>query len=122
MLARFRIHTAVLLALALLCAYTARAQTTSDEGEEGTDEAVALFHQGQDAHAAGDLARALELYERAIKLRPEFPEAEYQRAAALVSLNRLPEAEKGFRRAMELQPHWSLPLLTLGKLLGRTRR
>lgn len=122
MLSRFRIHTALLLALALLCAFTARAQTTSSEGEEGVDEAVQLFHQGQDAHAAGDLARALDLYERAIKLRPEFPEAEYQRASALVSLNRVPEAEKGFRRAIELQPDWSLPLLTLGKLLGRTGR
>jgi len=121
MLSRFRIHTAVLLALALLCAYTANAQT-SDEAEEGVDEAVELFHQGQDAHGAGDLARALELYDRAIKLRPEFPEAEYQRASALVTLNRVPEAEKGFRRAMELQPEWSLPLLTLGKLLGRTNR
>ncbi|HEY0378907.1 MAG TPA: tetratricopeptide repeat protein [Pyrinomonadaceae bacterium] len=122
MLSRFRIHTALILALALLCAFTARAQTTSDEGEEGADEAVQLFHQGQDAHAAGDLARALDLYERAIKLRPEFPEAEYQRASALVSLNRVPEAEQGFRRAIELQPDWSLPLLTLGKLLGRTGR
>ncbi|HYG78843.1 MAG TPA: tetratricopeptide repeat protein, partial [Pyrinomonadaceae bacterium] len=121
MLSRFRIHTAVLLSLALLCAFTARAQS-SDETEESADEAVELFHQGQDAHAAGDLARALELYERAIKLRPEFPEAEYQRASALVTLNRAPEAEKGFRRAIELQPEWSLPLLTLGRLLGRTGR
>ncbi len=122
MLARFRIRAAVLLALALLCAFTARAQTTDDESGDGVDEAVQLFQQGQDAHGAGDLARALELYERAIKLRPEFPEAEYQRASALVSLNKLPEAEKGFRRAIELQPEWTLPLLTLGKLLGRAGR
>src|SRR5215211_2555389 len=112
MLSRFRIHAAVLLALALLCALTARAQTTSDEEGEVADEAVQLFHQGQDAHAAGDLARALELYDRAIKLKPEFPEAEYQRASALITLNRVPEAEKGFRRAIELQPEWTLPLLT----------
>ncbi|HJU56964.1 MAG TPA: tetratricopeptide repeat protein [Pyrinomonadaceae bacterium] len=122
MLSRFRIHLPVLLALALLCAFTTHAQTTSDESDEGADEAVQLFHQGQDAHASGDLARALELYERAIKLRPEFPEAEYQRASALVTLNRVPEAEKGFRRAIELQPDWTLPLLTLGKLLGRAGR
>ena len=123
MLSRFRIRTALLLALALLCAFTAQAQTTADEeGGAAADESVQLFQQGQDAHSAGDMARALELYERAIKLRPEFPEAEYQRAAALVTLNRLTEAEKGFRRAMELQPDWTLPLLTLGKLLGRTGR
>jgi tetratricopeptide (TPR) repeat protein len=122
MLARFRIRAAVLLALAILCAFTARAQTTADEEGYSDDDAVQLFQQGQDAHGAGDLARALELYERALKLRPEFPEAEYQRATALVALNKLPEAEKGFRRAMELQPEWTLPLLTLGKLLGRSGR
>jgi len=77
---------------------------------------------GQDAHEAGDLQRAIELYERAIKLEPEFPEAEYQRASALVSLNRLPEAEKGFLRAAELQPEWSLPYLALGKLYLRLER
>jgi tetratricopeptide (TPR) repeat protein len=118
MLSRFRIHALLLFALACLCVSTARAQAASSASQEAEDDPVKLFQQGQDAHEAGDLKRAIELYERAIKLHPEFPEAEYQRAVALVSLNRLGEAEKGFRRAIELQPEWSLPQTALGRLLA----
>jgi tetratricopeptide (TPR) repeat protein len=101
----------------LLCVSPTYAQTSSDTGTD-EDDAVQLFQQGQDAHETGDFKRAIELYDRAIKARPEFPEAEFQRASALQSLNRLPEAEKGFRRAIELQPDWSLPYTSLGKLLA----
>lgn len=124
MLSRSRIHAAVLfaLALALLCVSLAHAQTTSSDDPETEDDPVQLFQEGQDAHEAGDLNRALELYERALKARPEFPEAEYQRANAFVALERLPEAEVSFRRAIELQPEWPLPYLSFGKLLIRTER
>lgn len=115
MLFRFRSLAVIFLTL-VLCLSLTRAQTNSLKSDDG-DDPVKLFQQAQDAHEAGDLKRALELYEQAIKLRPEFPEAEYQRATALITLNRLPDAEKGLRRAIELQPDWSLPYTTLGKLL-----
>lgn len=119
MLCRFRSHALILLAFALLCASITHAQTASDDPEE-EDDSIQLFHQGQDAHEAGDLKLALELYERALKVRPDFPEAEYQRANAYVGLERLPEAANSFRHAIELQPEWPLPYLALGKLLIRT--
>jgi tetratricopeptide (TPR) repeat protein len=109
---------AVSLAL-LFCASASSAQTGFDEGEA---DPVKLFERGQDAHASGRLELALSLYEAALKLRPEFPEAEYQLAAALLSLNRLPEAEKAFRRAGELRPGWALPPAALGALLLRSNR
>jgi tetratricopeptide (TPR) repeat protein len=121
MLSRFRIHAAVLLALALFCVPVSHAQTTSDD-PDAEDDPVQLFQQGQDAHEAGDLNRALELYERALKVRPEFPEAEYQRGNAFAALERLGEAEGSFRRAIELQPEWSLPYLSLSRLMIRTER
>lgn len=83
---------------------------------------VRLFERGQAAHARGEFARALELYEEAIKVRPEFPEAEFQRGAVLASLNRLTEAEPAFRRAIELRKNWSLPYSSLGVLLTRMDR
>jgi tetratricopeptide (TPR) repeat protein len=43
---------------------------------------IKLFEKGQDFHARNDYARAIQLYEAAIKLKPEFPEAELQRAMA----------------------------------------
>jgi tetratricopeptide (TPR) repeat protein len=120
MLFRFRSYAVIFFTL-VLCLSLTRAQTNSIKSDD-EDDPIKLFQQGQDAHEAGDLKHALELYEQAIKLRPEFPEAEYQRATALVALNRLPEAEKGLRRAIELQPEWSLPYTTLGKLLARLER
>ncbi len=81
-----------------------------------------LFERGQNAHARGDLLKALEFYDEAIKVRPEFAEAEFQRGSALVALGRLQEAEAGFRRAIELRKTWSLPYSALGALLVRLNR
>jgi len=72
-----------------------------EDGHEG--EAIAFFNQGQDAHEKGDLKTAIGLYEKAIKLLPEFPEAELQRGRAFVSLGDLPTAETAFRRAVALR-------------------
>jgi tetratricopeptide (TPR) repeat protein len=89
------------------------------QGESEEPDPVKIFNQGQDAHEKGDLQAAIKFYDEALKIIPEFPEAEYQRATALLSLNRLDEAEKGFRRAIELREDWTLPLATLGSLLVR---
>ncbi|HEX8708928.1 MAG TPA: tetratricopeptide repeat protein [Pyrinomonadaceae bacterium] len=125
MLSRFHSHARILslLSLALLCASVtfAQAQTSADFGS-AEDDPIKLFERGQDEHEHGNLQRAVEFYDQAIKLKPEFPEAEFQRAAVLVSLNRLPEAERGFRRALELNSRWALPSAALGALLVRLDR
>lgn len=104
----------------VLCFQIAPAQ--SDDPTDGETDPVRLFERGQNAHAKGELALALTLYEGALKLRPEFPEAEYQRGVALVSLNRLPEAEKSFNHAIDLKKDWVLPIVALGNLLARAER
>ncbi|HEX5708293.1 MAG TPA: tetratricopeptide repeat protein [Pyrinomonadaceae bacterium] len=114
-----------LLLFALLfvcCAGAARAQ---EEFEEQNDP-VKIFNRGLAAQQKGmatrsreDLEAAVEFYEEAIRLQPEFPEAEYQRALAFVALERAADAEKGFRRALELRPDWPLPVSALGLLLAR---
>src|SRR5687767_2211380 len=117
---RQRLVPALLLALALLwCASGARAQETDEFGDTAADP-VKLFDRAQEAHAKKEFERALELYEEALQLRPDFPEAEFQKAAALVALKRLPEAEKAYRRAMELRKTWALPPAALGSMLMRT--
>ncbi len=85
--------------------------------QDETDEAVKIFNQAQEAHEKGDFQAALKSYDEAIKLLPEFPEAEYQRGNALISLGKTDEAEKAFRRALELRADWSLPMTNLGALL-----
>jgi len=115
-----RLSLALLLALALACAHGAAAQET-DGFEESAADPVKLFDRGQEAHAKREHERALELYEEALQLRPDFPEAEFQKAVVLVALKRLPEAEKSYRRAMELRRAWALPPAALGLLLVRTQ-
>lgn len=109
--------TATLL-FSLLSTPSARAQGEDD----GEVDPIKLFERGQNAHAHGDMARALDFYEQAIKLRPEFPEAEFQRGSVLVSLGRLAEAEAAFRRSIELRKDWALPYASLGALLARNNR
>jgi len=90
-------------------------------GEDETDP-VRLFELGQRAHAHGELEKAIGFYEQALRVRPEFPEAEFQRGNALASLGRLPEAEAAFRRAISYKKNWALPHSALGALLMRQNR
>lgn len=106
------------LMLLFSCALLAAAQTDSAFGDTDADP-IKLFERGQDAHAHGDLKLALEFYEEALKLRPEFPEAEFQRGAALVSLGRASEGEAAYKRAADLRADWAMPRAALGVLLAR---
>lgn len=132
MLARFHsriIFNAFILALLLLvCASPLRAQE-SDELSDDAADPIKLFHRGQNAHARfqkshdrQDLEQALEFYQEAIRLRPQFPEAEYQSGLALVTLGRAAEGEQAYRRALELWPDSPLPYAALGGLLARAGR
>lgn len=112
---------AAVLAVTHRCHTVALAQT-EDAFSDSAADPLKLFERGQNAHARGDLLKALELYEEAIKLRPEFAEAEFQRGNVLSSLGRLPESESSFRRAIELRKDWSLPYTALGTLLVRLNR
>lgn len=114
---------APLFALLVLvaCAAHVTAQVEADLGED-SDDPIKLFEKGQDAHGKGNIALALEFYEEALKLKPEFPEAEFQRGNALVALNRKTDAEAAFRRAAELKKDWALPHAALGLLLAAAGR
>jgi tetratricopeptide (TPR) repeat protein len=117
---RFAISVGSMLLLTLLLAPHAFAQV--DDLGDGSVDPIKLFERGQNAHARGDLERALEFYDQAIKLRPEFSEAHFQRGSALVSLSRFADAEPALRRAIELRKDWSLPYSSLGALLVRLNR
>lgn len=84
-----------------------------------TDQAISLFEQGQDEHSKGNFAKAIELYEQATKLLPEFAEAEFQKGNAYLSIGKPQDAEKAFRRAIEIRGDWTLALAALGTVLER---
>ena len=121
--ASFRKRTllvATCFALLAMCA-SVSAQTVEAFGDDAADP-VRLFERGQSAHARGELEKALGFYEQALKVRPEFPEAEFQRGNALASLGRLAEADTAFRRAISYKKNWSLPYSALGIVLVRQNR
>jgi tetratricopeptide (TPR) repeat protein len=102
---------------ALLLVFSFASISAAQDDDADVDEAVKLFNQGQDAHEKGDLASAVKAYEEALKILPEFAEAEFQRGNALLLLNKPEEAEKAFRRALEIREDWTLPMTSLGALL-----
>lgn len=114
------ILSALAVVFVVICVQLAAAQV--DDIGDGETDPVKLFERGQNAHARNDLVTALALYEAALKLRPEFPEAEYQRGVALAALDRSADAEKAFMRAIELRKDWVLPYSALGSLLAHRSR
>jgi tetratricopeptide (TPR) repeat protein len=109
---------ALVFFVALFCAQSVAAQ---DDFDDDAADPVKLFNRGQDAHAKKNYEQAIELYDEALKLRPEFAEVEFQKAGALIALHRTAEAERSYRRAMEIMPTWALPPAALGLLLARTQ-
>lgn len=87
------------------------------QDEEKSDDPVAVFNEAQNLHEKGDLAGAIKLYEKALKIEPAFPEAQYQIGAAQLMLGKKDEAEKSFRLAIDLRTDWTLPMTGLGSLL-----
>lgn len=92
-------------------------QSANAQSDDKTQQAIAFFNQGQDAHEKGDLAAARDLYGKALEILPEFPEAELQRGNAFLSLDKKADAEKCFRRALELREDWTLAMANLGSVL-----
>jgi len=111
-----------LAVLTTLCAASVAVCQTEDSFGDAAADPVKLFEQGQNAHARGELEKALDFYERAIEIRPEFPEAEFQRGNVLVALGRFPLAHSAFERAIALRTSWSLPYSALGALLVREEK
>lgn len=120
MFAQARSTTLIIPALLLLVLALAgppvRAQT--DDPANGEVDPIKLFERGQDAHAKGDTKLALQLYEAALKLKPEFPEAEFQRAMVLIVTNRPADAVEGFKRVVEARPDWGLAYAKFGLALA----
>lgn len=115
----------VLLTFALALFFFAPQTRAQEDGFDEETDPFKLFERCQTFHERGDeenLKLALECYDETIKLKPEFPEAEFQKGAALLALNRLPESEQAFRRAGDLRPEWSHPRAWLGVLLARQSR
>ena len=68
-------------------------------------QAQALFQQGEDLAAKGNLPAAIEALTQAVKVDPEFSEGFRKRGFLHYRLNNLDDAQKDCQRALELDPH-----------------
>lgn len=105
----------------VFCAFAIQtANTQTQDAADSETDPIKLFERAQDAHAKNDYRTAIQLYDAAIKLKPEFPEAEFQRAMALLATNRPQEAIQGFNRAVALRPDWGMAYVRFGSSLALT--
>src|SRR5262245_27744896 len=77
------------------------AKTAGTEAKDPLREAAELFEAGQVAHQKGELEKAVALYGEALERDPSLWQAEFQRAAAYFSLNRLAEAKASMLGALK---------------------
>jgi protein O-mannosyl-transferase len=123
------------LRAALACVVTAAALLAVAGGIVGAKRLVAfedeltlwqdvLAHDPADAKAQYNVGtvyldrkqpqRAVEYFERAIELQPDFAQAHHNLGAAFSTLGRPDEATKEFERAVALEPRYSLARVKLG--------
>jgi cellulose synthase operon protein C len=117
-------RTSLLTTYALIACCLAAVVATPNPAQDADKpkDPVEIFHRGQDLHEKKDLAGAIRLYEEALRIFPDFAEAEYQRGAAELALGNRIAAEKAFRRAIEIRADWALPMTSLASLLMRDGR
>ena len=73
----------------------------ANKQDANPQKAAALFEAGQEAHAAGKLEDAVNLYAQALALDSSLWQAEFQRASAYYSLHRFPEADTSINKVLE---------------------
>src|SRR5262252_5747948 len=77
------------------------AKTAGGDAKDTRERAAELFEAGQSAHQKGELEKAVGLYGEALERDPSLWQAEFQRAAAYFSLNRLVEAKASMLGALK---------------------
>lgn len=81
-------------------AHTRKQPAATTNQEANTQKAAALFDAGQEAHAAGKLEEAVKLYSQALALDAAMWQADFQRATAYYSLNRMTEAGESINKVL----------------------
>src|SRR6266545_2163181 len=77
------------------------AKTAEGDAKDTRERAAELFEAGQSAHQKGELEKAVGLYGEALERDPSLWQAEFQRAAAYFSMNRLAEAKASMLGALK---------------------
>lgn len=87
---------------------------TAETQKNKRSAAERFYSQGVAQLSRDDYARALQFFERAVELDPNYPEAWYQAGFCYGVLNRHQDALKASRQAARLRPEWSQAFINIG--------
>ncbi|PYT01380.1 MAG: hypothetical protein DMF63_00595 [Acidobacteria bacterium] len=87
---------------------------TADTQKNKRSAAERFYSQGVAQLSRDDYARAIQFFERATELDPNYPEAWYQAGFCYGVLNRHQDALKASRNAAKLRPEWTEAYVNIG--------
>jgi tetratricopeptide (TPR) repeat protein len=87
---------------------------TAETQKNKRSAAERFYSQGVAQLSRDDYARALQFFERAVELDPNYPEAWYQAGFCYGVLNRHQDALKASRQAARLRPDWAEAYVNIG--------
>ena len=93
-----------------------------DAAEERKQEAEEWFDRGCQQYNAGDFLGAINSWDRALEIKPDFHEAWSNRGVALRKLERYEEAIASYDRALEIKPDFHEAWYNRGNALNNLER
>ena len=91
-----------------------KTKSAQSENKTYTD----LIEAGKFYFVNGKFDKAIEEFNKALKLNPNDPEIYYNLGLAYESKSKLDEARKMYEKAVEINPNYSLAKQHLSKLIG----
>ncbi len=83
---------------------------------DNKEEAALLYNEAIDLYRQDDVNRSIEMFKKAIELKPDFYEAHYNLAQILMSVNKNDEAYNSLLELVKLKPNDSEILYNIGKI------
>ena len=83
---------------------------------DSIDEATRYYNEGIDVYGQDDIEKSIELFKKAIELKPDFYEARYNLAQILMSREQNEEALKTLKEIITLRPDDSETLYNIGRI------
>ena len=83
---------------------------------DNEEEAAMVYNEAIDLYRQDDVSRSIELFKKAIELKPDFYEAHYNLAQILISVNKNDEAYNSLLELIKLKPEDLEALYNIGRI------
>jgi tetratricopeptide (TPR) repeat protein len=116
---RFALYAALIGTITAVITMTTvfiQSQKTVDLQNSGMKSAEDYHNRGFDKYNLGDSQGAIEDYNQAIKIKPNYSHSYYLRGNAKSKLGDLKEAMEDYNRAIQFQPDFALAYINRGNL------